>query len=119
MGTSPATGVRGAAHVGGVLVVRNAARVNEGLMPVYRALGIEMRPDATGAVEDECPGATTHEVIRALEEAFGRRFALESVELDPETLARAGSLAREHDPDRAGQGGTSRALPGVPKGVIE
>ena len=43
-------------HVGGVVVVDGADRVNDVLVPVYRALGLEWRPEATGAVAEEAPG---------------------------------------------------------------
>ncbi len=48
--------ISGGAHVGGVLVVEGAERVNEILVPVYEAMGLDWRPEATGAVADELPG---------------------------------------------------------------
>jgi lipoate-protein ligase A len=44
--------VRGASHLGGVVVVDGAHLVNEVLDPVYRHLGYDWDPEATGAVAD-------------------------------------------------------------------
>ncbi|MCB1246855.1 MAG: lipoate--protein ligase family protein [Acidimicrobiia bacterium] len=43
---------RGAAHIGGVVVLDDRTTINEVLVPVYAALGIGMDPDVTGAVSD-------------------------------------------------------------------
>ncbi|MEB2346259.1 MAG: lipoate--protein ligase family protein [Deltaproteobacteria bacterium] len=45
--------VRGAAHVGGVVVVGGSGRVRGVLGPVYAALGLPFDPVSAGAVEDE------------------------------------------------------------------
>jgi lipoate-protein ligase A len=58
--------IRGAAHVGGVLVVRDSARVRAALEPVYRALALPFDPATAGAVEDERPGVTRADVRDAL-----------------------------------------------------
>ncbi len=49
--------VRGAAHVGGVIVVDDSARVRDVLIPVYAELGLEWRPSTVGSVADEVGGA--------------------------------------------------------------
>lgn len=58
--------VRGAAHVGGVVVVRDGARVRAVLEPVYDALGLAFDPATAGAVEDEAPGVTREALREAL-----------------------------------------------------
>ncbi len=45
--------VRGAAHVGGVIVVDDSARVRDVLVPVYAELGLDWRPSSVGSVADE------------------------------------------------------------------
>jgi octanoyl-[GcvH]:protein N-octanoyltransferase len=47
--------VRGAAHVGGVIVVRASERVRSVLVPVYRELGYPFEPATAGAIDDEVP----------------------------------------------------------------
>ena len=49
--------IRGAAHVGGVVVVGDGGRIRDVLVPVYEALGVEWRPETVGSVEDEVEGA--------------------------------------------------------------
>jgi len=69
--------VRGAAHVGGVIVVGGSARVRAVLAPVYAAMGLAFDPATAGAVEDEARGATRDQVAEALlAELRARGFAL-------------------------------------------
>ncbi len=86
----------GAAHVGGVIVVHDAARVREALLPVYEALGVAWRPEATGAVEEEAPGATTEAVADALLAAFGERYELLPGAPSTAALTRARALEPVH-----------------------
>ena len=88
--------VAGGSHLGGVVVVDGADRVNGVLIPVYRALGLQWRPEATGAVADEAPGATWERVVEAIEAEYAELYELDPVELDPETLELARTLAPEH-----------------------
>jgi octanoyl-[GcvH]:protein N-octanoyltransferase len=85
--------IRGAAHVGFVIVVEDADLIRTVLEPVYRALGLEWKPETVGAVEDEAPGTGRAEVEGALLERLGATGEPEPVELDPETLARAEKVA--------------------------
>jgi len=66
--------IRGAAHVGGVIVVRDAARVRAALEPVYAAMGVAWEPDTAGAVEDEVRAATREAVAHALLAELRARF---------------------------------------------
>jgi lipoate-protein ligase A len=88
--------ISGGVHVGGVLVAEGADRVRDILVPVYDAMGLEWRPEATGAVADEVPGTTLDDVIEALRDAFAAEYELEPSELDPDTLDLARALAAEH-----------------------
>ena len=88
--------VAGGAHVGGVVVVRGSERVREILLPVYAALGLDWRPETTGSVADQAPGATWQDVAREIADEYRGRFDLEPAALDSETLALARTLAPEH-----------------------
>lgn len=82
--------VRGGAYVGTVLVVRDAARVAAAVSELYAALGLDVEPAATGAVDDEVPAITLDDVEQALLAAYAQRFGpLEDTRLDPRTLAAA------------------------------
>jgi octanoyl-[GcvH]:protein N-octanoyltransferase len=85
--------VSGAAHVGGVLVVADGARVRAALVPVYAALGIPWRPETAGAADDVLPGVTWQAVRDAFAAEIGRAHALEPASLDPELVAAARALA--------------------------
>jgi hypothetical protein len=88
--------VAGGVHVGGVIVVAGGDRVNAILTPVYAALGLSWRPQATGAVADEVPGIGWEAVTEALLAEYDDRHGLEEVALDDETLELARKLAPEH-----------------------
>jgi hypothetical protein len=79
-----------------VLVVEGADRVNEILIPVYGAMGLDWRPEATGAVADELPGVGFEDVSQALRAAFAREYDLVPAGLEEETLDLARRLAPEH-----------------------
>lgn len=95
-----------ASHVGGVVVVDGGDRVNGVLVPVYRALGLNWRPEATGAVADEVPGVTWEQVAAAIEAEYAVLYDLVPADLDGDTLELARSLAPEH-----------LSPPSVPEGV--
>ncbi|MDH3500341.1 MAG: lipoate--protein ligase family protein [Acidimicrobiia bacterium] len=89
---------RRAAHVGGVIVVDGRQRVNDILTPIYRALDVGWRADATGDVRSEVPSASWEGVRGALVAAFRERYTLERGTLGDTTLNRAADLAPEHRP---------------------
>jgi octanoyl-[GcvH]:protein N-octanoyltransferase len=84
--------VTGAAHVGGVVVVDRADLVNRVLLPVYRCLGYEWDPAATGGVAAEVP-ATVDTVAEALVAALAARHQVVAASLPPAVLDRAAALA--------------------------
>ncbi len=91
--------VRGAAHVGGVIVVRRSDRVREVLAPVYAALGFDWDPTTAGSVEDEVGGVTRQDVAEALLEALRRRHDLDEARPDPGALDLASGLEPDHRPE--------------------
>jgi lipoate-protein ligase A len=88
--------VSGGAHVGAVVVVEGAGRVNAVLGPVYDALELDWRPAATGAVADEAPGTTWQDVADAIQAEYGASYELVPGDIDAETMALARELAPEH-----------------------
>lgn len=85
--------VRGAAHVGGVIVVRDSARLRAVLAPVYRAMALPFDPATAGAVEDEVGPLTCADVATALlAELAARGFAVEPA--PPGTFASLVARAR-------------------------
>jgi lipoate-protein ligase A len=94
--------IRGGAHLGAVIVVRDSALVREALVPAYAALGLSWDPATAGSIEDELPGAE----LAAAEAAILARVAADWAppiegDLDPETLALAERLEPSHRPRSA------------------
>jgi octanoyl-[GcvH]:protein N-octanoyltransferase len=76
-----------------VIVVAEADRVRDVLIPVYEALGLEWDPDTAGAVADEVQGVSWEDVAGAL---LAELPGHEPAGLDPATLALAQRLESEH-----------------------
>ena len=85
--------IKGAAHVGFVIVVSDAELIRRVLEPVYAALDLEWNPATVGAVEDEAPGSDLETVEAALLDQIRSRYSVAPVALDENTrrlaLARA------------------------------
>jgi octanoyl-[GcvH]:protein N-octanoyltransferase len=90
--------VAGGSHTGVVLVVSGEDRIKRALVPVYEALELPWRPEATGSVAAEDGALGWDEVAGALVEEYARHFDVVDAELDEETLALARRLAPEHRP---------------------
>lgn len=97
--------IRGGAHVGVVIVVRDSAEVRRVLEPVYGALELEWRPETTGAVLEETDrtgleksstDAGLELVEQAILKALTSRYELMPTDIDPETVAHAESIAERH-----------------------
>jgi len=88
--------VRGAVHVGGVIVVRDRARVSEVLEPVYRALGLDFDPETAGSVEEDGIPLDVDALREALlaEIAAGRE--LQRVSIAEQTLDGAAVFEGSH-----------------------
>ena len=89
---------RRAAHVGGVVVVSGRDEVNRVLTPVYRALDLSWRPEATGDVVSEVPTVTWEQTEQAILEAFAARFELHPADISPHERAEAHTLIADHEP---------------------
>lgn len=95
--------IRGGAHVGAVIVVHDSAELRRVLTPVYSALGLEWRPETTGAVIEEADPDRGFGLESALEvvesailDAIETRFSLQPAELDLATLTRAEEIASQY-----------------------
>ncbi len=73
--------IRGAAHVGGVIVVAGAERINAVLDPVYAALGLSFSPSATGDIS-MAAALEVDEVLQATVAELDRRTKLRTTSLD-------------------------------------
>jgi lipoate-protein ligase A len=81
--------VRGAAHVGGVIVVGASERVRDALVPVYEALRLDWRPESAGSVADEIGAVALESVRDALLAEIREHRELVPAELDPAVLSEA------------------------------
>lgn len=90
--------VRKAAHIGGVVVVDDGARIRDVLIPVYRALGLDWDPRTAGSLADRSPGLTTEVVMESILDQFRRRYPIREGALDSELLTSAESLLDDHLP---------------------
>jgi octanoyl-[GcvH]:protein N-octanoyltransferase len=88
--------VRGASHIGGVIVVGGGTHVRDVLVPVYEALALGWEPNTTGAVEDEVRGVGWEDVADLLLAEWSAGRELAEAPLDQETLAVAERLEPEH-----------------------
>ena len=88
--------VRGAAHVGGVVVVRDGERIRRVLKPVYRALELDWDPATAGALEDVAPGLAVTDVMAAIVDELDSRFDLLPGRISPDVVARGRELAPFH-----------------------
>lgn len=87
--------IRGAAHVGGVIVVSGAQRITEVLIDVYDALGLGWDPATSGSVDEET-GSDWDDVHRTVGEAFDTAYDTEHAVIDPAVLEEARRLESDH-----------------------
>jgi lipoate-protein ligase A len=90
--------VRGAAHIGGVVVVDDGERIRDVLIPVYRALGLDWDPRTAGSLADRSPGLSTDLVMENIHRQFRRRYSVAEGSLSSEILSRAEALVDDHLP---------------------
>lgn len=93
--------VRGAAHVGGVIVVDDGERIRDVLIPVYRALHLDWDPRTSGALADRAPGLDTSKVSRAVIKTLSAAFDIERGPIPEEIVAEARALIPDHLPQVA------------------
>ena len=88
--------IKGASHIGGVIVVAGTERVRDVLISVYEALGLEWNPGTAGSVADEVDSATWDDVAEVVFGEWSRGRHVVEAELDAETLELAEQLEVEH-----------------------
>jgi octanoyl-[GcvH]:protein N-octanoyltransferase len=93
--------IKGAAHVGGVIVVDGASQVRDVLIPVYRALRIDWDPRTAGALADRAPGLDVERVSKAIGSELNRRYEVVQTSLPDAIVERARQLASNHVPRAA------------------
>ena len=86
--------IRGAAHVGFVILITGSAVAREVLGPVYEALDLEYDGNTVGSLEDAAPGISLDDAEEAILKRLNQHLAkrstsLDPVALDPRTLAEA------------------------------
>jgi lipoate-protein ligase A len=87
--------IKGAAHVGYVILVSGSELVAELLGPVYEALGLEYSRRTVGSLEDENPGIGRGEVEDSLLKRLRLAADLEPTDLDRQSLEEAESRAAD------------------------
>ena len=85
--------IRGAAHVGFVIAVRDAGLIRRVLDPVYGAIGLEWNPETVGAIEDDLPAISLTDVEEALLTRIRSGSELVPAALDASTLELAEEAA--------------------------
>jgi octanoyl-[GcvH]:protein N-octanoyltransferase len=86
--------VKGAAHVGAVVVASGGDRIASVLVPVYSALGLPFDPTTAGEA-----GVPLAELVSAVRAEYAERYELVAAPLDPDTLQLARRLRDEHSVD--------------------
>ena len=90
--------VRGAAHVGGVIVVDGGRRIAEVLSPVYRALGLAWDPRTSGDLQDSLPDVTLQVVTEAVVARLAERTWVDFPPLPGWLVEEGRRLASGHHP---------------------
>jgi lipoate-protein ligase A len=93
--------VRGAAHIGGVVVVDGARDIRNVLIPVYRALKLDWDPRTAGALADRSPGLDNRKVTKAIIAALSERYDVHRGELPDHVVQEAKTLLPGHLPKAA------------------
>ena len=88
--------VRGGALTSAVVTVGGGARIRAVIAAVYAALGLEIDPALTGALQDAEPALTPDAVQAAVIAAYARGAALVPAAADGALLARAQALRTRH-----------------------
>lgn len=101
---------RKAAHIGGVVVVRDAAEVRRVLAPVYRELGLAFTPGTAAALEDFRQELSMEEAADAILQELTLLGELEATDIDPGTLRLAETLVNDHVSPMAQPDGPVRRL---------
>lgn len=87
---------RRAAHVGGVIVLDDAAAINQVLQPVYGALGVDFDPTATGALRELQPQLTVAAMVDAIRAELEVRGNVTPATLPMEAVAAGRAMLPDH-----------------------
>jgi octanoyl-[GcvH]:protein N-octanoyltransferase len=68
--------IREVAHIGAVIVVADAVKIRRVLLPVYEALELKWRPEATGSIADEIARVEWAQVTAAIKDELARSYEL-------------------------------------------
>lgn len=91
--------IRGGAHVGGVLTVRQSRPLREILVPIYEALDLEFRPETAGGIADFDASLEMRDVCLALQRVLEREgIHLELARFGEDLRSAAEALIPFHDP---------------------
>ena len=90
--------IRGAAHVGGVIVVDGADRIRDVLMPVYDALDIEWDPTTSGSIAREVGSVGLSAVHDAVVQRFELEGSLTPIRPPDPLVTRAAAMVPTHLP---------------------
>lgn len=93
--------IKGAAHIGGVIVVDQGERVRDVLVPVYRALGIDWDPRTAGALADRSAGTKPSDVSDAVIAQLHQLADISESPLPEVIIEQGRSLVERHIPAAA------------------
>ena len=88
--------VRGAAHVGGVIVLGGSARIRDVLAPVYDRMGFAWDPSTVGALAEEVGPVSRGALVQALLAVLGERHELVHAPLPAVLFSQASEREGEH-----------------------
>jgi lipoate-protein ligase A len=88
--------VRGAAHLGGVIVVDGGLRIAKVLRPVYRALSLDWDARTSGDLADHLPGISSRDVIDAVLRRLATMDTLVEDSIPDWVVAEGRRLAPDH-----------------------
>lgn len=93
--------IKGAAHIGGVIVVDHGERVRDVLVPVYRALRIDWDPRTAGALADRSAGTKTSDVSGAVIAQLQRLADIVEAPIPAGIIEQGRSMIERHTPAAA------------------
>lgn len=93
--------IKGAAHIGGVIVVDDGERVRDVLIPVYRALGVDWDPRTAGALADRSAGTKMSDVSNAVIGQLQGSANIAEVSIPEGIIEQGRSLIDRHIPAAA------------------
>jgi lipoate-protein ligase A len=88
--------VKGAAHVGGVIVLGASERIRDVLVPVYERMRFAWDPASVGSIEDEIGSVPRDAVIEALLAELAKRHDVERAQMANGLLTAAENSEYEH-----------------------